>query len=155
MLLLWEPIEGGMHGNLPEIQGYLKALKENNISFQHRLSINQDLNIQLAQNLYMAPAIQGKWQIENGYIPCRIFKNISYGAWGITNSKIVWELFDKKITYNDNSYLLFYDAQKKIQTLQKDELFELMDFVKEKHTYLNRINHLLTFFELVQQTHNN
>ena len=29
-----------------------------------------------------------------GYIPCRIFKAISYGCLGITNSKSVYDLFD-------------------------------------------------------------
>jgi ABC-type dipeptide/oligopeptide/nickel transport system ATPase subunit len=64
----------------------------------------------ISQSL-MAPAIQSEWQVQNGYIPCRIFKNISYGKMGLTNSETVYRLFDRKIIDNllygcilDNTY---------------------------------------------------
>lgn len=76
-----------------------------------------------------------------GYIPCRLFKSISYGHLGITNSKHAYELLDKKVIYNDNESQLFYDA---IPQLKNYELIRLqMQIVREKHTYLNRINDLL------------
>ena len=33
----------------------------------------------LIQESIIAPALQTDWQVEHEYIPCRIFKNISYG----------------------------------------------------------------------------
>lgn len=76
-----------------------------------------------------------------GYIPCRVLKAISYGLLGITNSRHVWELLDKKVIYNDDERELFHDALKEVGNV--DLIREQMKIVKERHTYLNRINDLL------------
>lgn len=144
-------IGSGIHGNDNEIKSFKKACKENNINFKavNNFKVTSNSNINLIQKSYMAPAIQGKWQCENGYIPCRIFKNVSYGQYPITNSKIVAELFNNKVVYNDDTYQLFYDAQKKLKDLDIQELYSSMDFVRDNHTYINRINTLLDFINKI------
>jgi hypothetical protein len=77
-----------------------------------------------------------------GYIPCRVLKSISYGHLGITNSKHVYELLEKKVIYNDNERMLFYDAENELNNYEL--IKEQMKIVREKHTYLNRIQDLLT-----------
>lgn len=138
---IWE----GPDGNRSKINPFIQACRHNAITFQQHSHVQADQNRSLIQQSYMAPALQGKWQCEVGYIPCRIFKNISYGQMGITNSRTVYELFKGKIVYNEDPYQLFLDAQKRLKNMKNKELYELMDFVKEKHTYLNRIYHLLEF----------
>lgn len=149
-------VGGGEYGNINNIIPFQRACEEARITFvavglytngQH---VSIEDNISSVFNSLMAPAIQGDWQVQKGYIPCRIFKNISYGALGITNSKTVWELFNKKIVYNADNYRLFFDACARISTITLEEQFELMDFVKEKHTYLNRVEHLLQFLQMVK-----
>jgi len=147
-------IGGSKFGNDEQISPFRKAAKENNVTFFNKIHCSMEDNIAYVKNAYMAPAIQGSWQVEQGYVPCRIFKNISYGAFGITNSKTVSELFQKKIVYNPDTYQLFYDAKKKLDNLDINELYELMDFVKEKHTYINRIQLLLSFLESVYKDKN-
>lgn len=145
----------GVFGNINQIDAFKNAAAQNNITFRHSQCCSMEDNIAAVKNAYMAPAIQGEWQVEKGYIPCRIFKNISYGAFGITNSEKVYELFQKKIIYNPDEYQLFYDAKNKLDNLDINELYELMDFVKEKHTYINRIQVLLSFFEAVYYQRSN
>lgn len=140
---------GTEQGNYNQVNTFYKACQALNIPFKCT-NCSQEEHIKLIQHSYMAPAIQGQWQCEKGYIPCRIFKNISYGAMGITNSKAVYDLFDGKIIYNPDCYQLCIDAQKRLQTLKIEEIYELMDIVKEKHTYINRINHLLKFLDEVK-----
>lgn len=140
-------IGGGRFGNENELVGFKKACEENNIAFNHRVNISEEEGINLIKSSCMAPAIVGTYQLEKGYIPCRIFKNISYGQWGITNSKTVYDLFKGKIIYNSDTYQLFYDAKEYIENASMEELYELMDFVKDKHTYINRIETLLAFME--------
>ena len=147
-------IWGGEYGNIDEIQPFKKACHENGINFQQKRVISPEENIRLIRESYMAPAIVGTWQKNKGYIPCRIFKNISYGHPGITNSRHVYELFEKKIIYNPDTYRLFYDAQKRMAEISLPEIYDLMDFVKTKHTYINRIQTLLDFFGLVQKAGN-
>lgn len=145
----------GTFGNNSEISPFKKACLKNNIQFESKMKISVDENIDLIMKSYMAPTIVGEWQKKVGYIPCRIFKNISYGQMGITNSERVYELFEKKIVYNPNTYQLFYDAKQRLKTFTLDDLYGQMDFVKTKHTYLNRIATLLDFLKLVEDQHAN
>jgi hypothetical protein len=143
-------IGGGTFGNDNHIDKFKRACHEHGISFMQQRNLSLEETILNTQSSLMAPAIQGDWQIEKGYIPCRIFKNISYGAIGATNSKTVRELFQRKIVYNPDCYQLFYDVRDRINTITLEEQFEIMDFVKEKHTYLNRIEHLLQFMHMIK-----
>lgn len=146
-------IAGGEFGNTHEVEPFKKACAENGIKFKHGMTKSVEENIKDIQHSYMAPAIVGTWQQRVGYIPCRIFKNISYGQMGVTNSRHVYELFKKKIVYNADTHQLFYDAKKRIQSMTQAELFELMDLVRDKHTYVTRIEQLLDFLKLVEQAH--
>ncbi len=75
--------------------------------------------------------------------------DIYHVEFGITNSETVYKLFNKKIVYNPDSYKLFYDAIEYAKNLDIKALYEQIDFVKNKHTYLNRIDTLLWFLKLV------
>lgn len=145
---------GGMggFGNVSQINAFKKACQEQNRSFiiRNAGSCSMEENIASIQQAYIAPALQGSWQCENGYIPCRIFKNISYGALGVTNSKAVYDLFEGEVIYNPDPYKLFYDTQEALKTWTLEHQYALMDLVRDKHTYLNRIESLFSFFEMVQ-----
>ena len=88
---------GGRQGNVRELENFEMACKDYGIPFNIVTKVDCDEHIAHVQTALMAPAIQGHWQCEKGYIPCRIFKNISYGQFGITNSETVYKLFHKKI----------------------------------------------------------
>ncbi len=135
----------GIFGNNPELAGFIRACKENGIEFTHANNLSMEDNRRVIAESYMAPAIVGSWQKEKGYIPCRIFKNISYGQYGITNSSRVNELFDGKLIYSPNEYELFGKMVSKMATAEYEgERIELIKFVREKHTYVNRINTILS-----------
>lgn len=101
-------------------------------------------NMELIQESILAPAFQEKWQIENGYIPCRIFKNISYGKMGITNNSFVNELFNNRLIYGEDIHKTLDIA---LTNNDKDILISLMEEVRDKHTYINRINFILWFLK--------
>jgi hypothetical protein len=127
------------NNNLKYVQ--LGGFSQNNISSEE--------NMRLIQNSYIAPAVQCQWQVDNGYIPCRIFKNISYGKMGMTNNLTVYELFDKHINYNPNTEELMnmgVNFENKTQEEKNSLLIPLMLFVRDKHTYLNRINMIFRYF---------
>ena len=104
---------------------------------------------------FIAPAIQGKTQCisENSfYVPCRIFKNISYGALPITNNIGVFNIFkDFLIIFDENLNDLFgkvmkiriYEEENKLDYNNKME--KIMNHVKENHTFISRINMLISF----------
>lgn len=136
---------GGEFGNIDQIEPFRRACYKKNLKFKHLTGISPEENRNLTLNSYLAPTIVGAWQKKEGYIPCRIFKTASNGQFGITNSQAVYNLFERKIVYNPNTEQLFYDAYKKLKELTLEEMLGLMDFVKNKHTYLNRVAVLLDF----------
>jgi hypothetical protein len=110
-------------------------------------NIDTETNQKYVSESIISPAIQGNnWQVDVGYVPCRIFKNISYGKMGITNNATVYELFEKKIIYDsdiDRCLVLGLNFEKNTKEYKKEKVVELMNFVKEKHTYVNRIQLIL------------
>jgi hypothetical protein len=148
-------IGGGFTGNLPEVHAFATACKDHGIEFIHSdpwgSPVSFEKNIEMIQSSYLAPAICGALQVEKEYIPCRIFKNISYGHLGLTNSKAVYDLFDGRIIYDPDPYQLFLKGEDKLKECNIEEQYALMDFIKEHHTYLNRAQHMINF---VQKSNN-
>lgn len=101
-------------------------------------------NKQLIQSSFLCPDFRSDWHLECGYIPCRIFKNISYGRIVGTNSSFIKKFFGDYIVFGgtpDTLYnnLLYADMNRTI------DIKEAMIFVKKNHTFINRINNILKF----------
>jgi hypothetical protein len=145
--------------NQKEIKKFVSSLEKENIKFYHNDPWTNPLSWEQAkkyvQKSFIAPDIRGSANRENingkintganhkniGYIPCRIFKNISYGQLGITNSKAVYELFHENVIYSNSEEDLL---QLSIPNIKNYEMIKnQMKFVKENHTYLNRVESLL------------
>jgi hypothetical protein len=138
-------IGGGYFGNQEQLQGFRAACGQNGISFVHRTGVSDEEGRDLIRQSIVAPAIQGQWQVEKGYIPCRVFKNISYGQIACTNSATVHELFEGRIPYNPDTHALFQIAYDRARSASKEEIIDLMKTVQSNHTYINRIQNLLKF----------
>lgn len=135
----------GTFGNMTELSGFIHACKDNAIEFEHANNLSVEENRARIAQSYMAPTIVGTWQKGKGYIPCRIFKNISYGQFGITNSARVQELFEGRLVYSDSEYHLFNAAiDRRAAPNYNVEFRNLIEFVRDKHTYINRINTILS-----------
>lgn len=106
-------------------------------------------NVAAAQDTYMAPAIQGEGHItsqDQFYVPCRILKNISYGALGVTNNAGVSDLFEGRLVYSSHEDDLLDQYADQVATFSRGslaEMIELIEAVRDRHTYLNRLNHCL------------
>lgn len=107
--------------------------------------VSPEENRKMVHDSFFAPAIQGEWQVSHGYAPaCRLLKNISYGHFPIVNSLTANQIFDNKLVYDVDSTQLFHKAlEKKHSPHIIDELKYLMNEVKEKHTFVNRIQQIL------------
>jgi hypothetical protein len=130
-----------------------------NIPFTHyggynhnNLSVSD--NIALVQKSLLAPSIQCDWQCDNGYIPCRIFKNISYGKMGITNNPTVFEMFNQQVVFDrdiNNLLCKGLDFEKLSVDEKNSKVIPLMELVRDKHTYINRIQGLFKVFLEIKQ----
>jgi len=95
----------------------------------------------LVQESYVAPTIQGKFQVENGYIPCRPFKNISYGHVLVANSAAVRDFFYPymQVVYNENCFALFNDYESR----PSYDVRGAMEHVRDNHTFVQRIETIM------------
>lgn len=132
------------HVNQIEIARFSQACKDDGITFDMRGAgqrgiISVEENIRLMRESKMAPAISGSHHLIEGYAPCRIFKNISYGCYGITNSQFVTNLFEVPVIFHEDPYKLYAHAKESLAAIPLAQLHELIDEVARKHTYLNRL----------------
>ena len=146
--------------NMDEINEFKLACEHNNIEFINNNPWGNYATVEqhkeLIQKSYIAPDIRGSGvtcgevtskdcnHLDIGYIPCRTFKNISYGQLGATNSPAVSELFEGRIIYSSNPYKLFHDAES--QSTNYKLIVEQMNYVKDNHTFINRINSIMKVY---------
>lgn len=127
--------------NYNQIMPFIQACKDNQKEFKHYYGGILDIdNKRLIRESYIAPDIRGDWHIECGYLPCRIFKNISYGQVSGTNSEHVKKVFGDIIAYNPDNYGLFKSCVEKAKDSTYEQIKESMRWIRDNHTYINRVN---------------
>lgn len=143
-------------GNYNQIMPFVKEAQKDEYEWIHHTTpfsnpIDNNTQISLISSCQLAPAIMGTWQQNVGYIPCRIFKNISYGCIGITNSKYVADIIKNDCVYHQDSIELYKKTKEFLQqpnNIIKDILRRQMTNVKMNHTYMNRVDDILKVFEI-------
>lgn len=113
---------------------------QNNDPWQNPLSMGDVIN--RVQRSILGIDIRGPRHVQQGLLTCRVFKNMSYGHLGLTNSKAVYEELDGNCVYNDNTAQLFHDGMR--HRTNFEFIKTGMQYVKENHTYINRINSILS-----------
>lgn len=113
----------------------------------------QEKMMDAIQRAWCAPALMNQWQKDNGYIPCRIMKNISYGAIPVTTSEESYRMLYGNALYDADEAVL---AQKFRQAVTHNEDWKIWtrkaaQLVQTRHTYLNRWEFLLTCLKLRYQ----
>jgi len=124
-----------------EVESFKRAVVENEIRVAGGITKENENVIKAAK---FVTAIESAERAAAGYIPEALFKNISIGNIGVTNAEAAVFLLRNKVLYNADTYELFYDTLEYFRTFTPNMLFELMDIVKNKHTYINRINAIFT-----------
>jgi hypothetical protein len=146
-------------GNMEQLKRLNAALVQMGIPFRHvdpwRNPVSFEDGMKMVQMSYIAPDIRGSAlrrevngkpdtgcdHKHNGYIPCRVFKNISYGQLGATNSKAVRELMGGLVVHSDDEFALAFECQRR--SADHDFILEQMKLVQDKHTYVNRARAIL------------
>lgn len=135
----------GRFANAEYIQEWANCCSKNGIKiaindpWQNPLS--EEDNMVLTQKSIMCPDFRNKTHKRWGYIGCRLMKAISFGHIGMTNSKISQEFIDDSVLFSNNITELFEMGMEHKD--DKERILHQMNIVKEKHTWLNRIEGLL------------
>lgn len=136
----------GVCENYSNFVPFIEACKKNNISFSHNDPWSNPLTteevILRTKKSILGIDIRGPQHLKQGLLTCRVFKNISYGHLGLTNSSTVYEELDGNCILNTDTEQLFYDGMKNKNNYSL--IKNGMKFVKENHTYINRIHSLIS-----------
>lgn len=141
---VWNDKNG--HGNINEINELKTILKKNNLKFINVRFVPDWLNTFLIRNSRIAPAIGGNHQVEVNCLPCRMFKNISYGQLGFSNVKKFNDIFKDCNIYDENMEKMI----DKVLSLNKNEYIGLVKKQQEickNYTYLQHLNNILKAFK--------
>ena len=115
----------------------------------------ESIHQQMVRESFLSHAIQGESQRQSDikyYIPCRIFKNISYGAIPITNNIGVYNMLkDYRVIYDIDSDKLIEKALDRYKEVidnyedYKVEQIRVMEYIRDHHTFLNRISTIIQY----------
>lgn len=108
--------------------------------------LSQSEMIEKSRRSYISIDLRGDWHRECGYVPCRIFKNLSYGKITGTNSHWVHEMFDGQIPFGSDVEMCFQNTRERSETIESQELLGLQMYVRDQHTFVNRAKSLISFF---------
>lgn len=133
--------------NEQQLRPFIDSCYDNRKGFVNRVNVSDLENLTCINQSYLSVDIRGDWHKECGYFPCRVFKNISYGKLTGTNSQNVFDVMCGEIPFCEDTGNLFNVTEECYKKISYEKMKGLMTFVKENHTYLNRIDNLLYFFE--------
>lgn len=134
-------------GNEQQINELRNSLLKHKILLLHPNNVSDKNNVTLTRISRIAPAVAGTWQVNNNYLPCRMFKNISYGQLGITNVPKFKEIFEDRLLYNADIHTLVEAALSITDRQWFDYLRYQQEVVRNEYTYVNSLYYIAKTFE--------
>lgn len=136
-------------GNLEVIDSLKNALIKNDLKFVHATNTGYKENIILVRESRIAPAVAGKRQVMTNYLPCRMFKNISYGQLGFSNVEHFKVLYPDCVIVESDIDLLIDRALSVGEKDYKDLVKIQQEFTK-RYTYSQNIKRILDSIDILR-----
>ena len=99
--------------------------------------------VNLIKNSYLNFDLRPDQHVNNGYVPCRIFKCLSYGCWVGTNSEKILKFFEGRITACNDLKDLYNQTEEDYKNATMDDILDNKQYIQDNHTYVNRAKTLL------------
>lgn len=131
-------------GNINEISSLKKSLLMHGKMLLHPKFVSDKTGIKYTRLSRVAPAVGGKWQIDENYLPCRLFKNISYGQLGITNIKKFKDLFGRNIIFDKDIDKLVAKSLKLSKKKYIEMVVKQQELIKD-FTYASSIKYIIKY----------
>ena len=131
--------------NIEEMKSFHKGCVNRGKELQIVKTDTEEDSKKAIMSSYVAPDARLRHHVNVGYIPCRIFKNISYGKMPATNSPFVRDFFGiNSLPFTNSCEDLvrcnedFYNSPS-----CREEFKFVSEEVKQNHTYITRVENLL------------
>jgi len=135
-----------------ELQRFRQGLGKS--QWVHRYHLGQQNMVEELRRADVAPALVCQFQKDINYIPCRILKNVSYGLCPVTTSAESHALLHSQTLYHEDEGTLAGLAKRAMLSTDGDlreRAGRARRLVQDRHTYLNRLEFLLTCLSLSTQ----
>lgn len=143
-------VTDGDQGNLQQLQEYAQAMSTRvGLPVHVHRGVDRESMIKLIRSSNQAPAIVAGWQRENLYVPCRLFKNISYGQPTFSNSPVIKEICGEGF-YEEDCAELAVKTSEYLKDRDLDFERSVIDLVRNEHTFVNRCNRILEMIDGVR-----
>jgi len=139
----------GVCENWSNWEPFIEQCSENGIDFHCNDVWSNPLSFdevrRQAQKSILGADIRSKEHVKQRLVTCRVFKNVSYGHMGMTNSEQIYQEMDGNCIYNPDPAALFHDGMANRENYNL--IRQGMQYVKENHTYINRCKSVLQIYE--------
>lgn len=132
----------GEMGNVEAIAEMEQTVQTHGLTFKHHTQISERQMTNLTRSSRLAPAIAGRWQVRNGYLPCRAFKNSSYGALMITNVPAVQALYEGSTLHSESVDELIKWGLR-LKKKEAETLIKQQQVVTRRYTYRESIETIM------------
>lgn len=136
----------GICENYSNFVPFIEECRKNDIGFIHNdpwiNPLSTEEVIRRTQESLLGIDIRGPQHVKQRLLTCRVFKNISYGHLGLTNSEEMYNELEGNCVFCEDTAQLFYEGMKNREN--EKLILDGMRFVKENHTYINRVKSLLS-----------
>lgn len=132
------------------IEGRFAKFREEAKASGYNVKVHSGVSEDEARGLMQTSAltidVRGDWHLERGYIPCRLWKGLSYGRAMTSNSTILEDVFGSRVAFADHDQSLFYAALRNERSSNPNSTQENAEWVMHNHTFVNRARRILERF---------
>jgi hypothetical protein len=134
--------------NADELERFDSLVAQRGLRWRVYNGVDAVRHEELVRSARFAPALQGAWQTDHGYIPCRLFKNVSYSQLALSNNPSAAKVFgDGEIVCRSSLEELLDEALAAEQDGVVDDMVQAaQQTVRERHTYVRRVRELLAHY---------
>jgi hypothetical protein len=133
--------------NRSTVKEFRRVVRSRGLKWKAYKNVDQARHAELIRRARFAPSIQGEWQVDHGYIPCRLFKNVSYSQLAVSNNPCASAVLDEDQMVCDRDLETLVDRTLEAEGNGRiDEMVRAaQSTIRSRHTYVNRINQLVGF----------
>jgi len=157
-------VHSGTNANVEEVAAFARGLAKHDIEMHvwggytgslsipnvtvHPGWVTDEKHRDLIERSYLGPVLCGSYQLQNEYVPCRAFKNASYGQTLCTNSVAVRHMLGRfpsgGVVYEPDCELLAEEAVRQREgPVWLGERWLLTRYVRQHHTFIERLRIVL------------
>ncbi|GHV54984.1 hypothetical protein FACS1894206_08880 [Deltaproteobacteria bacterium] len=130
-------------GNIRIISQFKSELKQYGIEFIQMFPVSTRAAIMLIQKSRLTPAVAGEKQMEVGHLPCRWFKNISYGRLALSNVTNFETIFANCGIICEDFAMMLKKYFELPETIISEMIYEQQKITRE-HTYFSKLENIFS-----------